>query len=177
MKKPEDRDRYALFLEPPIYTVRSVIAVRTDNQTSVEKIQDLFGRTVMVPDGAATVQYMRDTYPNITVDEGGDIFTCLNKLIRGRHNFIVYHDIGLFGAIKEKALQDQITILPIVLDEYPHYVAVRRSLASDMIQQLKTALIELRTNRRLETIRARYMDSGGTMEIRMSADVFSSSVS
>ena len=123
----------------------------------------------MVPDGAATVQYMRDTYPNITVDEGGDIFTCLNKLIRGCHNFIVYHDIGLFGAIKEKALQDPITILPIVLDEYPHYVAVRRSLASDMIQQLKTALIELRTNRRLETIRARYMDSGGTMEIRMSA--------
>ena len=158
MKKTEARSKYARFLEPPIYSVNSVIAVRTNDHPPVQTIEDVFGQTVMVPGGSATAKHIRDTYPNITVDEGGDVFTCLKKLTRSRHDYIVYHDIGLIGAIKKMRLENQVTILPIILENYPHYVAVQQTLPPDMVKRLENALTVLKETNQLESFRTRYVN-------------------
>lgn len=156
MKKTEVRaDRY-VFLERPIYTVASVIAVHNGSAARIRKVEDLFGHTVMVPDGAATASEIRGLYPAIMVDEGADIFGCLNKLLQTRHEYVIYHDIGLYGAIREMGLQDEITVLPLILDRYDHYVAVSRQTPDETRKRLDDALIRLDKQGRLRAIQTRY---------------------
>lgn len=156
MKKTDARADQYVFLEHPIYTVVSMIATRNGHDTRIRKVEDLFGRTVMVPDGAATAGEIRALYPAIRVDEGADIFGCLNKLLQARHEYVIYHDIGLYGAIREMGLQDEITVLPLILDRYDHYVAVSKHIPAETRQRLEDALERLDKQGQLHAIQTRY---------------------
>jgi ABC-type amino acid transport substrate-binding protein len=134
-----------------------------EDSLSVRAVEDLRGETVMAPEGSATAQELRTDYPFIRVDEGGDVFTCLKKLMRNRHRFIVYHDIGLFGAINALELEDQVRAF-LVLDQYEHYVAVRKTLPDDVKKRIEQALNTLREQGRLAAISASYIHNAPVRE-------------
>ena len=140
MKKNAERERHYAFLEPPLYQVNSVIAQRADDPIDIRSIEDLYGETVLVPLGTATATKLQREHPDINVDAGGDIFICLKKLLHGRGRFIVYHDIGLIGAITAMDLQNQIRIIPHSFDDYYQYAVVSRDLEPAKKDRLQQAI-------------------------------------
>lgn len=156
MKKNAARERQLFFLEPPLYQVNSVIAQRADDPMEISSLEDLYGQTVLVPHGTATAIKLRREHPKIDVDAGGDIFICLKKLLRERGRFIVYHDIGLIGAVAAMDLQDQVRIIPYSFDDYYQYAVVSRDLDPAKRNRLQQAIKNLAESGALTKTNKRY---------------------
>ncbi len=154
-KNPARTDQYH-FIDPPLYQVNTVIAQRADDELHVDSLADLYGQPVLVPLGTATAAKLRREHPQIAIDAGGDIFICLKKLMHDRGRFIVYHDIGLIGAIAAMDLQDEIRITVYTIDTYYHYAATSRQLDPAKRQQLQQAISRLAASGTLDAISQQY---------------------
>ena len=81
MKKTEGREKIYDFIDPPIYTVKSVVAVLAEDDAVISSIQDLYGQTVMIPHGSATATMLKTKHTEILVDEGGGYLLLHEKII------------------------------------------------------------------------------------------------
>ena len=142
-KRTAERAERYLFVDPPIYTVRTLVCARAGDSDTVEAIADLEGQPVLVPGGSATAAMLKAEYPEVAVDEAGSVFICLRKLLKGRGRYVFYHDIGLIGAIKEMGIEADVAILPVVLDEYSHHVVMSTSASPEHVQKIAAAVQRL----------------------------------
>lgn len=110
----------------------------------------------MIPHGSATAQLVKAQHPLLEVDEGGDIFACLEKLVRRRGRFVVYHDLGVLAASRQMGLQESVKVLPGTFGEYEHYVAVSSAADPDKVARVAAALAELDQTKVLDRISRRY---------------------
>ena len=157
MKRSPEREALYVFVEPPVYSVNTVVAVRSGDDIAVEGFRDLEGHEVIVPLGSATAGKLKREYPGIHVDEAGDVFSCLRKLLRGRGRLVCYHDLGVVGAIRELGIGDQIRVLPVTLDGYHHHIALSKRVPDAVAQTLASAVRELAASGRLRQIQDRYL--------------------
>lgn len=157
MKKSPEREEHYVFIDPPVYAVNTVVAVRSDDGIEVKKFGDLEGKKVLVPLGSATARKLKREFPGTQVDEAGDIFACLQKLLHGRGRLVCYHDLGIVGAIRELGLGEQVRVLPVPLDRYHHHIALSRHVPETVAQTLSAAVRELAASGRLEEIRGSYV--------------------
>ena len=157
MKKSPEREVHYVFIEPPVYSVNTVVAVRSDDDLVVEGFRDLEGQRALVPLGSATAGKLKREFPEIQVDEAGDIFTCIRKLLHGRGRLVCYHDLGVVGAIRELGIGDQVRILPVSLDRYHHHIALSKRVPEPIVRALASAVQELARSGKLRRIRDRYV--------------------
>ena len=155
-KTPAREARYR-FLEPPVYRVSTVVAALADEELEeIGDLDELAGERVMIPHGSATAQLVKAQHPLLEVDEGGDIFACLEKLVRRRGRFVVYHDLGVLAASRQMGLQESVKVLPGTFGEYEHYVAVSSAADPDKVARVAAALAELDQTKVLDQISSSY---------------------
>lgn len=167
MKKTSTRQARYLFIDPPVYYVNTVVAARTDDDGEVRDLSGLAGETVLVPHGCATARKLRTEYPQIRLDEAGDISACVRKLLWDRGRFVVYHDLGVVSAIRDLGVRDRVRVLSGSYDRYGHHVAVSKRIPAPVVARLTAAVRRLAAKGRLEAISDRYLslwaagDAGG----------------
>ncbi len=81
------REEYLLFTQPYI-KVRQYAYI-LEKETQITKIEDLFGKTVAIPKGYATIPSLKEQFPKITILETNNVLDSIDKLITKKADAII----------------------------------------------------------------------------------------
>ncbi|NQY95018.1 MAG: transporter substrate-binding domain-containing protein [Campylobacteraceae bacterium] len=158
--KNEIREKEYVFIDPALYTVNHVIAVRKDDTVEVNSFDDIrnLGKDgkIMTIFGTSTKRYLDKQGGLIIDDHGRTISSNLKMLLKNRGRFVYYHNLGLITSIKKDKWENKIKVLPTSFRQYSQYVAFSKHVSKEKIQKIKTALEKLRLSGRLDTIFNKY---------------------
>jgi len=76
------RREYLLYTDP--YAVTSPVIAVQEQVTGINSLNDLTGRTLCLPQGSSTEEFMRQRYPDITLLALNDATACLHAVADGR---------------------------------------------------------------------------------------------
>ncbi|MDF8330621.1 transporter substrate-binding domain-containing protein [Aeromonas salmonicida] len=115
-----------IYLQPPVFTVRYHLAVRSDDTVEVKGWDDVraLGKegTILINHGSGAIERLQ-TIGGLIIDSGG-ISSSANyhKLLMKRGRFVYYRSPGFEFDIRQHNLASQIRILPTVMEETPFYI-------------------------------------------------------
>lgn len=160
MARNKNRMKKYIFIKTPLYEVHHVIAKRTDDDAHVQSFDDIRelapDNIILTNSGTATERLLRKK-KGLSIDAGGaNLISNLRKLLRHRGRFFYFHDLGLYGAIKQYGYTGKVTVLPTSFKTYYHYIALAPDTPEDVITLLESALQQLKENGELARIVAGY---------------------
>ncbi len=159
MRKTVQRQEKFVFATIPLYQINYVIAIRTGDDTSIKSLQELsvFSQKHLVLSVAGTAVSRFLQRADVVVDDHASTPSrALKKLLAGRGSCVVYHDLGLKNIIRRDHLEDRVTILPVTLLTYSHYVAFAKTVAPSTIAIVDNDLHKMRDNGVLDEIALKY---------------------
>ncbi|MGL6051154.1 MAG: substrate-binding periplasmic protein [Aeromonas salmonicida] len=115
-----------IYLQPPVFTVRYHLAVRSDDIVEVKGWDDVraLGKegSILINHGSGAIARLQ-TIGGLIIDSGG-ISSSANyhKLLMKRGRFVYYRSPGFEFDIRQHNLASQIRILPTVMEEMPFYI-------------------------------------------------------
>lgn len=115
-----------IYLQPPVFTVRYHLAVRSDDTVEVKGWDDVraLGKegTILINHGSGAIARLQ-TIGGLIIDSGG-ISSSANyhKLLMKRGRFVYYRSPGFEFDIRQHNLASQIRILPTVMEETPFHI-------------------------------------------------------
>ena len=150
-----------VYIDPPLYTIHNVIAVRADDPVQVDSFDDIaaLGENgiILALAGAASKQFLEQQDAPLQIDGGAHTARRnLHKLIGKRGRFFFYQDLGLKAMIKYEGLTEKIKILPAQFRTYTHHMAFSPQVSPDVIAQIEDALKELEANGELQRLFDKY---------------------
>ncbi len=160
MARNKSRMKKYIFLKTPLYAVHHVIAKRADDAVIIKNFDDIRAlapdNIILTNSGTATERLLRKQ-KGLTIDAGGtNLVANLRKLRKQRGRFFYFHDIGLYGAIKQYGYTEEITILPTTFKTYYHYIALAPDTSENIVGLLENALRQLKETGELARIAAKY---------------------
>lgn len=158
--KNVSREKEYVFIEPALYNVNHVVAVRSDDDVDVKSFEDIrklgANGAILTTFGTSTRRYL-EKQGGLIIDDGSKtVISNLKKLLRKRGRFFYYHNLGLVTSIRNINLENKIKILPTSFREYSQYVAFSKKVPADTIAKVKVALEKLALNGKLELIFKKY---------------------
>ena len=146
MARNEARMTYAHFLEPPLYRVSHVIAVRADDDLAIRDFDDIraLGRkgVVLTMHRTAADRFL-NAQGGLILETGNSVTNLLKRLMIGRVRMVYYHDLGLSATIRKEKLERQVRLLPTSFRQYHRYLAVSHSADASIRERLGAALQKL----------------------------------
>ena len=76
------RREFLVFTEP--YAITSPVLAVQQQVTGLDSLNDLAGRSVCLPQGSSTEEFLRQNYPNLTLLPLSDATACLHAVADGR---------------------------------------------------------------------------------------------
>lgn len=141
------RRNHFLYLQPPIFTVRYHLAVRSDDPIHIRHWDDVraLGKEgiILINHGSGAIERLQ-AIGGLLIDSGGINSTAnYDKLRMKRGRFIYYRSPGFEFDIRQHRLTGQVRILPTVMEETPFYILfhqhtspARLALFASTLQQL-----------------------------------------
>lgn len=163
MAKNDAREDTINYIEPPLYEVNHVVAVRSGEFENVQSIKD-----IIAIDGAVLTNYGTNTY--MFLEEQGrlkldgsaeSLEQNLTKLLLGRGDFVYFHDIGMYSTLARKFEGAPIDVLPTSFNKYYHYLVVSKKAPAELKGRLEKAVAELEEDGTLAAITSKYKSKIG----------------
>ncbi|MGQ5524372.1 substrate-binding periplasmic protein [Chitinimonas sp. PSY-7] len=158
--RTEKREKIALFLEPPIYSMKQRVAVRADdpieptNLTMLRQASE--GSSVITTAGAPYADMLRSA--GIEVDAGAsDNRDNLRKLIMGRGRFLYLSDYVMHNLLVQEKAETKVRVLAAVFSHQPLYFVTSMQMKPTVRARLEAALRTLAAQGELDRIAKRYL--------------------
>lgn len=162
MSKSKKRlKRGFVFIDTPLYTVKNILAVRSDDNIQINSFGDIekLGKkgTILVMPGTATYRFLQSQKHKLFIDYSGRIISQnLKKLVKGRGRFFFSHDLGILSTIKVEGYMGKIKTLPNVFRTYYHNAAFSSKVPRNTVEKVGKALKKLEQNGTLKKIYKKY---------------------
>jgi len=156
---PQRREYYH-FLQPPVFSVKYHLAVRSNDPVEIKTWDDVrqLGDKgiILVNHGSGAIGRLY-ALGGLYVDDGGLTTSAnLGKLLSGRGRFLYYRIPGFQAEINNKGVGQQVRILPTVFETQPFYLLVRKTMADEKVKRLESALQQLATAGTMARIEQKY---------------------
>lgn len=158
-KTPERVQKYR-YIDPPLYSTRSVLAVRADDSVQIAGWDDVRalggGGVVLVVRGTSHAQHLWAQKGLLIDDQAVTTPANIRKLLAGRGRFFFASDINMAEEIQTMGIAAQVRILPVRFWETGIYAVFSKKAPSVMVKRITDDLRKLERSGELKKIRARY---------------------
>ncbi|SFN34608.1 ABC-type amino acid transport substrate-binding protein [Formivibrio citricus] len=159
-KTPLRATRY-LYVEPPLYITRSILAARADDPVQIMGWDDVraLGEKgiVLVVRGTSHAQYLWTQGGLLIDDQAVTTPSNLRKLLAGRGRFFFGSDVNVAEEIETLKVATQVRILPVRFWETGIYAVFSKKASPAMVKRVGDAIRKLDRSGELKKIRARYL--------------------
>lgn len=160
MAKNEIREKKYIFINPPLYEVNHVVAIRKGDKVNIKSFDDIrklgIDGKILSNFGTATENFLKKQKGLIIDSSAKNLTSNFKKLIAGRGRLVYFHDIGLISTIKKNNLEDRVRILPYSYKKYFHYVVFSKNVKKKYIIKIKQAIKKLKKSGELAKILNKY---------------------
>ncbi|WP_320174422.1 ABC transporter substrate-binding protein [Maridesulfovibrio sp.] len=162
MTRTPHRETEFIYVDPPLYSIDHVIAVRRDDPIVIRNFEDIrrLGKKgkIMSNLGTSSALFL-EKQGGLLVDSGAmTISQNLVKLARGRGRFVFFHNLGLVHTIREDGLEEKVRILPLSFHSYSHYLVFSKHADPEAVKAVGRVLKELARNGKLQAVTAKYFN-------------------
>lgn len=158
--RSKDRETKFTYIEPPLYSIDFVLAVRADDRIDVRSwndIRKLENNTVLVMRSSGSINRVEESGGGIVFDSAAKTpEQNLHKLRAGRARFFYHRTPGLTGEIRRAGLEDQIRILPVVMDATESYLILGRHVPPEVVSKVQRAVATLQKMGELTRLRKKW---------------------
>jgi len=156
----EEREKIYIYLQPPIYDVDLIMAVRSDDTVDVDsfdEIRSLEGdKTILSLFGTTSSKYIL-AQDGLKVDnDGKSLEENLDKLLYPRARFFFYHDLSLNYIVKQDAYKDKVRLLPHSYKHHSHYIVFSPMTPKSKVMMVQAALTKISESGELAAIVKKY---------------------
>jgi polar amino acid transport system substrate-binding protein len=144
------------FIDTPAYEVKSTFAKKKSFDFVYNSPADLAGQKVAVVAGSKTAGQM-EAVDGINLQPVSTLEQAVRMLASGRVDLVFYHSLGLGHTISSLGLGSSLTYTEKAYEEYAHYIAFSKSIPSDTVSSIGTALDELHANGKIGAIMGTYL--------------------
>lgn len=152
------RNEIAHRVGTPVYFVRERLVGRRDDALQVKSLQDLAdaGAWVATQTGASYAEHLRTLGVKVD-DSNSDSAQALRNVVNKRVRFYYTNELTASFYIKQGQWEQQLAMLPIVLQQTPSYLWVGRHLNAPTLDRLERAMAKLHKDGTLKRIYANYL--------------------
>lgn len=160
MKKDIGREKFYTYVDVPIYQVRQVVVTRTANPRIEERADlNITPGSILSIFGSRSADDAKRIFGAENVDDGTKTpAAMLKKLKTGSGHYAFYQDMALKYEIRHDGLQRDLTVQPLVFEEYGHYIALSKKTPKDVADRLTAILNQLKENGTLDNIYKKYTE-------------------
>ena len=162
MSRTAEREEQFIYLDPPLYTLSHVFAVRSDDPVcincfdDIRKLQDK--GIILTNHGTSSERFLKEK-GGLLVDAGASTLAHnLEKLCKGRGRMVFFHDLGMSSMVREEKWKDKIKVLPNVFNSYSHFLVFSKHADPEAVRLVRKALSELAESGELQKITTKYFD-------------------
>lgn len=160
MTRTKERENKFIYLDPPLYEVNHVIAVRADDKVDIKSFDDIrklgANGVILTNQGTSTQKYLNKQTGLHIDSEALNLSSNLKKLLFKRGRFLYFHDLGMVSTIKKEGLTKKIKIVPITFKKYSHYLVFSKITPPNVVKEVETILNEISQNGELKKIVDKY---------------------
>lgn len=162
MTRTKQREKQFTYIEPPLYKINHVIAVRKDDNVKINGFEDIKKLTsdniILTNQGTSTAKFLRKQ-GDLNLDSGApNISVNFQKLLKKRGRFVYFHNLGMVSTVKKENLQDKIKVLPTSFKTYFHYLAFSKNVSKDVIKKVEKVMLGISQSGELEKIINKYFN-------------------
>ncbi len=154
MFSSEQRAKYYLFTKP-IYNLRAVLAVRTDNDNSIRGLADLKGKVIATQRGDYANEYVETHYPDVKMRYVADVYEALELLRLGKVSAVMGDEPVVLYQVDKNNLRNEIKIIDKPLYENEVVFAVPKS-KPELVTILNKGIDSLTRKGQLEKIQQKW---------------------
>jgi ABC-type amino acid transport substrate-binding protein len=126
MAQNSRREKLYSFSKEPLYTIHSVFARRTGEDSQVyHSFADLGNKQVVAVAGTKTARLLAKNHPETILTHTAT--AALRMLLVERGDLVFYHDLGLCYIIKKNGWQEKI-VFGASQDTYQHFIGYNQSI-------------------------------------------------
>ena len=153
------RNEIAWRVSPPLFAVRERVVARADEKLQIRTVKDLAdtGDLVATQTGASYSALLRGQGVKVD-DSSGDSAVALRKLVGGRVRFFYTNELTGAYYIRTGGLEQQLRLMPGVLQETPSYLWISRKVDKATVQRLEHAVAKLQKDGTLDRIYRSYLN-------------------
>ncbi|MGL5813369.1 MAG: substrate-binding periplasmic protein [Aeromonas sp.] len=156
---PARRNNF-IYITPSIFTVRYHLAVRRDDTVEIRGWEDVraLGRegVILINHGSGAIARLQ-AIGGLLVDSGGiNSEANYDKLLMKRGRFFYYRSPGFEADLRQHRLDDQIRLLPRVMEETPFYILFHRQISPERLKLFGDTLQRLASRGELVALAGRY---------------------
>ncbi|WP_421144322.1 substrate-binding periplasmic protein [Aeromonas dhakensis] len=154
------RRNHFLYLQPPIFTVRYHLAVRSDDPVEIRHWNDVraLGKAgiILVNHGSGAIERLQ-AIQGLIIDSGGSSSAAnYDKLLMKRGRFVYYRSPGIEADLQRHHLSDQIRILPVAMETIPFYILFYQRTSPARLALFTSTLQRLADRGELARLAERY---------------------
>ena len=154
----EERARLYDYVEPALYEVNHVIAVRSDDPARIDSLAEIPRDAVLMTIGGSSTERFLEGQGFTNVDgSANDSTQLLKKLVHKRARFVYFNDIALKAEIKRMGLRQEVRILPTSFRKYAHYLVINKNTDPLKKEAIISTYHEMRGTGQVETILDKYI--------------------
>lgn len=161
MTRTPKREKQFVYLDPPLYSLKHVLAVRRDDPVLIKNFDDIRrlkdkGK-ILTNQGTSSEVFLKKQ-GGLVIDAGAtNLSQNLMKLEKGRGRFIYFHDLGLVNTIKREGWGKKVKILPVLFHKYSHYLVFSRHADPAAVKIVSRVLKELAKSGELQAVINKYL--------------------
>ena len=158
--KTDERMQKLKYIDPAIFTVKHMVAVKVDDKIELKNLDDLKKAAgdggVMTTKFTGYVSFLEKA--GIKVDAGvNNNSDIIKKLLVNRGRFFYQADINLTEYIEKENAQDKIRILPTVFNEEGQFIVFGKAVPESTVAKVQAAVLKLEQTGELKKIFAKYV--------------------
>lgn len=149
-----------IYITPSIFTVRYHLAVRRDDAVNIRNWEDVraLGRegVILINHGSGAIARLQ-AIGGLLIDSGGISSEAnYDKLLMKRGRFFYYRSPGFEADLRQRRLDDQIRLLPTVMEETPFYILFHRQTSPERLRLFADTLQRLANSGKLAALVERH---------------------
>ncbi|WP_320169402.1 ABC transporter substrate-binding protein [Maridesulfovibrio sp.] len=160
MTRTPSRENQFIYLDPPLYRIRHVLAMRRDDYVEIKSFNDirrLKGNGKILTNHGTSSEKFLTKQGGLVIDAGATTLSQnLMKLDKGRGRFIYFHDLGLINTIRHGGWGKKVKILPVVFYTYSHYLVFSKHADPEAVKIVQRVLNEIAESGELQSVTAQY---------------------
>ena len=155
LAKSAAREKIYTYIKTPAYGVVSTFAKLKSDNFDYTGPASLAGKKIGYVSGSKTGKQIVKI-DGVIGDPSPDLKTALLKLSKGRTDLVFYHSLGLGFTTLQSHLDNVLDMTSSPYLEYAHYVALNKSVPSDVVAAIESAMKTLTDNGTIDEIMGRY---------------------
>ena len=164
MARNQERENYALFIDPPYAYAEAVIWSRADDPRKIDTLADLNGLQGALRFGTTYGQSYDDFFAQQSVDRIHDIHTAFKILLNGRVDYVVYDRLRSELLFRQQGWEGKFKYGTGVLNRNPLNLAIsKKSPCVSLAPRISKGLEKMLENNHVEKIIEEQIEAQGMM--------------